>query len=609
MEIAPPKVQTPDFNVVGEVVLKRPEWAQKDAPDDKRPVIYVTASSTSPDLDCDRMSEKALGQMAAGFVGLTIFLNHRYSWPEDVFGMVLRTKLIRRNEFLDLDLEIAVEPSNPRAMQSYEMMKNGTRAGISVGVIVLKHFTSDKDEQWGQQLIVIDEVLPLEASVCGIPSNQRSWVREAIKSLVDRGVLVLSCDALGCRPWIKNASVELVTKPGWDETENEIRYRIRDPQKFQEDSFRTVTLKKDKPRVLAIMGKLTGESTMTIQALRFPKDDGWTLAEAKKWLKDHPDVTKATEADDMADVNDTTEDEATPGCACGQHTEHMSEEEIEQTAAVRMLAPTPAAAIEVADDLINALDGALGVDLFEGIAALLEISQKAGARHSAEDQKALQACHDLTAQLGAKCKDGAEGKSAEPGTKLAGALSEEIAEQSAYQQLWRLTYAFTDALMEVLEDESDMGARMSAIESLLVEYHDLIVQIVQAMPPLGEDDGDEETTVGEWPAKAIEALVAYCATKGVDGVREAGYNEREAKIAEFAVTITTLTDERDALKQANEELKTWRTKATEEIQRFLDLRMPLKTQPNSGDSVRDAAQGLAKRLPEFSPFVIAQLEK
>ena len=73
----------------------------------------------------------------------------------------------------------------------------------------------------------------------------------------------------------------------WEETENEIRHRVRDPDDFQPDSFRTITLKEDKPRVFAIIGKLKGETKTTIQALCFPKEDGWTLEKAKDWVAEH----------------------------------------------------------------------------------------------------------------------------------------------------------------------------------------------------------------------------------------------------------------------------------------------------------------------------------
>jgi hypothetical protein len=84
----------------------------------------------------------------------------------------------------------------------------------------------------------------------------------------------------------------IVAKPGFDDGPNEIKYRVRDPKRFQEGSFRRIALQSKKPRVFAIIGKLTGETSTTIQALRFPKGDGWTVAKARAWVKSHSSVTK-----------------------------------------------------------------------------------------------------------------------------------------------------------------------------------------------------------------------------------------------------------------------------------------------------------------------------
>jgi len=86
-----------------------------------------------------------------------------------------------------------------------------------------------------------------------------------------------------------------IRKP-WDESDNEVAHRIREPGGFEKDSFRRITLKKDKPRIFAIVGRLKGKTTTTIQALRFPKADGWTVASAKKWVADHPDIGKGPTA-------------------------------------------------------------------------------------------------------------------------------------------------------------------------------------------------------------------------------------------------------------------------------------------------------------------------
>ncbi len=66
---------------------------------------------------------------------------------------------------------------------------------------------------------------------------------------------------------------------------NEHAARIRDPEEFQEDSFRRKKLE-GAEGVSIIIGKLKGEDTTTTQAYRFSIEN-WTADEAKKWLKDH----------------------------------------------------------------------------------------------------------------------------------------------------------------------------------------------------------------------------------------------------------------------------------------------------------------------------------
>jgi hypothetical protein len=72
-----------------------------------------------------------------------------------------------------------------------------------------------------------------------------------------------------------------------EETKGELRYRLADPEKFTATSFRRITLKKTAPRIHAIVGRLKGRSTTTLQALRFPKSDRWTAARAARWLTEY----------------------------------------------------------------------------------------------------------------------------------------------------------------------------------------------------------------------------------------------------------------------------------------------------------------------------------
>ncbi len=70
---------------------------------------------------------------------------------------------------------------------------------------------------------------------------------------------------------------------------NEHACRLRDPNDFQENSFRRESRESDGKRYDVIMGRLKGETTMTEQAYRYPKDI-WTEAEARKHCKDHDGI-------------------------------------------------------------------------------------------------------------------------------------------------------------------------------------------------------------------------------------------------------------------------------------------------------------------------------
>ena len=79
----------------------------------------------------------------------------------------------------------------------------------------------------------------------------------------------------------------------WDQTENEIRHRVRNPHDFIPDSFRSkvldgvtgmsVILAKLKPEKVPAGGN---PDAMVLQAYRFDKKS-WTLKRAKKWVESH----------------------------------------------------------------------------------------------------------------------------------------------------------------------------------------------------------------------------------------------------------------------------------------------------------------------------------
>ena len=66
-------------------------------------------------------------------------------------------------------------------------------------------------------------------------------------------------------------------------TENYIRLRQRDPKEFEKNYFRTVTIS-EKDKIKAIVGRLMGKKTTTIQSYLFDKNS-WTVKDAQNWVK------------------------------------------------------------------------------------------------------------------------------------------------------------------------------------------------------------------------------------------------------------------------------------------------------------------------------------
>ncbi|CAB4174567.1 DNA-binding protein Dps [uncultured Caudovirales phage] len=153
--------------------------------------VTGTTSSTIRDLHGDEMTLNALQSMAeTAKQNMTIFLNHNYMVPEDLFGSVTDARVVRRwdsttnSDVCDLDIDVMVckEDENPEAMRTYKAIKRGVKLGLSIGARV-ERVSKKKDSSTGEETYVIDSIKLMEASVVGIPANQRSYLQNAIKSL------------------------------------------------------------------------------------------------------------------------------------------------------------------------------------------------------------------------------------------------------------------------------------------------------------------------------------------------------------------------------------------------------------------------------------------
>lgn len=78
----------------------------------------------------------------------------------------------------------------------------------------------------------------------------------------------------------------------FEQTENEIRYRVREPNLFVENSFRS---KEIEDGIRLILGKLKANpESLIIQAIRFSLEK-WDMEKAKQWVEDHKDKFEMNE--------------------------------------------------------------------------------------------------------------------------------------------------------------------------------------------------------------------------------------------------------------------------------------------------------------------------
>lgn len=187
------------------------------------------------------------------------------------------------NKKLIQDVKFPTKNEYEFADTVYRLAKSGYLNATSVGFMGLQSEPriDEKGEYLGKRY---KEQELLETSIVPVPSNPTALMEARSKGIINDNEFKMFEEAK-----------TVITKPGWDETETSFRFRVREPGLFTDGSFRTVPIKKDKPRINSIMGRLKDETTLTIQSVIFPKEDDWNLADAKEWLKEHEDLTKGIE--------------------------------------------------------------------------------------------------------------------------------------------------------------------------------------------------------------------------------------------------------------------------------------------------------------------------
>lgn len=132
------------------------------------------ASTISIDKDGERMSEKALYDMAKDImtIGINLYGNHQHEW-ENTLGAITKGQII--NNQLHIDVTLDDPTTNPKIPMLLNKLKRGIKLGLSVGGEVVKaHKEYQKEE--GRHINIIDAVKLYEISVVGIASNGDAYL-------------------------------------------------------------------------------------------------------------------------------------------------------------------------------------------------------------------------------------------------------------------------------------------------------------------------------------------------------------------------------------------------------------------------------------------------
>jgi len=172
--------------------------------DDNSRYIVGIASSTALDRDGDRMSEAALQTMkSTAEANLTIFTNHEYKVPDDLFGScteaLIKAKkdeqpIVVKSEDnmteiatfspqnMEIKIKVVSDAVNPKAGQIYKAIEEGVNLGFSIGGVVRKA-VKVFDDVAKKAYNLIDAIELYEISIVSIPANPDAMNLAIAKSL------------------------------------------------------------------------------------------------------------------------------------------------------------------------------------------------------------------------------------------------------------------------------------------------------------------------------------------------------------------------------------------------------------------------------------------
>ena len=216
---------------------------------------WVTVSTPSLDRDKDRVLPLGL-ELEHYQRNPVLMWGHNYRDPFAVIGRAADMQLSPDAFRLKPEFREPASDDDPmhiiRALWDADLVR-----AFSIGFVPKEY---EENEEGGRDYTRAEI---LEVSLVPIPANQ-----EALKQMV------------------KAFAEEQEPDPGQKPYPNEHACRLRDPGDFQAGSFRRTSRKHEGKQYHIIMGRLKGETNMTEQAYRYPKDT-WEAAAARSHCKAH----------------------------------------------------------------------------------------------------------------------------------------------------------------------------------------------------------------------------------------------------------------------------------------------------------------------------------
>jgi len=257
--------------------------------------LSFTGSDETPDRDDDVISVD--GWELDNYLKNPVFMwAHDYKQPP--IGKAVEVK--KEDRKLRFNIKFADKDTYPFANTIFKLYRGGFMKATSVGFI--PHKTEPRLDEEGNPIARGRNFLSqelLELSAVPIPCNPNALVDSFQKGVFNEEELKVMEDKF----FISRKEREQISEKIWEDEPDwtEIRYRVRNPDLF----VRIRRAKMPGVNIFMLVGPLKTDPTggTKIQALRFPKPE-WTLATAKKWVADHPDIGKGELLPEWKDIEE-----------------------------------------------------------------------------------------------------------------------------------------------------------------------------------------------------------------------------------------------------------------------------------------------------------------